>query len=219
MHKATAVTTGLILLSFIISIYFYPLVPESMATHWNSEGEADGYMSKFWGLFFMPLLMTGLALFYLAIPRIDPMKINILKFKKYPEKFVIFLIFFLLAVHLQTLLWNTGIRINLSAVLPAGVGVLFYYIGILMQNSERNWFLGIRTPWTLSSDNVWKKTNQLGGKLFKAAGIVAVLGAFFPKFELIFILGPALLIAGFMVVYSYFEYRKELKENEPQIKT
>jgi uncharacterized membrane protein len=107
-----------------------------MATHWNSQGEANGYMSKFWGLFFMPLLITGLAVFYLAIPRIDPMRINIVKFGKYHEGFVIFLIFFLLAVHLRTLLWNTGIRINLNAVIPAYVGVLFYYIGILMQNAE-----------------------------------------------------------------------------------
>jgi uncharacterized membrane protein len=104
-------------------------------------------------------------------------------------------------------------------VLPAGIGLLFYYIGILIQNAERNWFIGIRTPWTLSSDRVWKKTNRLGGKLFRIAGIITMLGAFFPGFEFIFILGPALLIAVFTAVYSYMEYQKELKENESQIKT
>jgi uncharacterized membrane protein len=219
MRKATAVITGLILFSFIISIYFYPHVPETMATHWNFRGEVDGYMSKLWGIFFMPLLITGLAVLFLAIPRIDPKKENIAKFRKYYDGFVILLIFFMLIVHLQILLWNTGIRISPNVVLPAGVGLLFYYIGVLMENAERNWFIGIRTPWTLSSDRVWRKTNRLGGRLFRIAGIVAVLGAFFPELTLFFIIGPALFIAGFTAVYSYLEYQKELKETESQIKT
>jgi uncharacterized membrane protein len=219
MRKTTAVITGLILFSFIISIYFYPHVPEPMATHWNFRGEVDGYMSKLWGVFFMPVMITGLAVLFMAIPKIDPKKENIAKFRKYYDGFVIILIFFMLVVHLHTLLWNTGIRISPNTVLPVGIGLLFYYIGVLMENAERNWFIGIRTPWTLSSDRVWRKTNRLGGKLFRAAGIAAVLGAFFPELALFFILGPALFIAGFTVVYSYLEYQKELKETESQIKT
>lgn len=219
MRKATAVITGLILFSFIISIYFYPHVPETMATHWNSRGEVDGYMSKLWGLFFMPLVITGLSVLFLVIPRIDPKKENIAKFRKYYDGFVILLIFFMLAVHLQVLLWNTGIRINPNAVLPVGIGLLFYYIGVLMENAERNWFIGIRTPWTLSSDRVWRKTNRLGGTLFRIAGIAAMLGAFFPDLAFFFILGPALFIAGFTVVYSYLEYQKEVEETGSQIKT
>jgi uncharacterized membrane protein len=185
-----------------------------MATHWNSQGEVDGYMSKPWGLFFMPLLITGLTVLFLSIPRIDPKRENIAKFRKYYDGFIILLTFFMLAVHLQMLLWNTGIRISPNAMLPAGIGLLFYYIGFLMENAERNWFIGIRTPWTLSNDRVWRKTNRLGGKLFRIAGIAAMLGAFFPKFEFLFILVPALFIAGFTTVYSYLEYQKELKETE-----
>lgn len=218
MRKATAVITGLVFLSFIVSIYFYPHVPDPMATHWNSRGEVDGYMSKFWGLFFMPLVITGLAALFLAIPRIDPKRENIVKFRKYYDGFIIVLIFFMLAVHLQVLLWNTGIQISPNAVIPAGIGLLFYYIGILMENAERNWFIGIRTPWTLSSDRVWKKTNRLAGKLFRIAGVVAVLGAFFRENAFFFILVPALFIAGFTAVYSYLEYQKELKQTESRIK-
>ncbi len=219
MRKTTAVITILIIFSFIVSIYFYPHVPETMATHWNSRGEVDGYMSKLWGLFFMPLLITGLAVLFLAIPRIDPKRENIAKFRKYYDGFVILLILFMLAVHLQVLLWNAGIRISPNSVFPVGIGFLFYYIGILIENAERNWFIGIRTPWTLSSDRVWKKTNRLGGKLFRIAGIAAVLGAFFPDLAFFFVLGPALFIAGFTAVYSYLEYQKELKETESKIKT
>jgi Predicted integral membrane protein len=219
MRKATAVITGLILFSFLVSIYFYPHVPELMATHWNSQGEVDGYMSKLWGLFFMPLMITGLAVLFLAIPRIDPKRENIAKFRKYYDGFIILLTFFMLAVHLQMLLWNTGIRISPNAMLPAGIGLLFYYIGVLMENAERNWFIGIRTPWTLSSDRVWKKTNRLGGKLFRIAGIAVMLGTFFPELAFFFIIGPALFIAGFAAVYSYIEYQKEPKKTESQIET
>lgn len=219
MRKATAVITGLILFSFLVSIYFYPHVPEPMATHWNSQGKVDGYMSKLWGLFFMPLMITGLAVLFLAIPRIDPKRENIAKFRKYYDGFIILLTFFMLAVHLQMLLWNTGIRISPNAMLPAGIGLLFYYIEVLMENAERNWFIGIRTPWTLSSDRVWKKTNRLGGKLFRIAGIAVMLGTFFPELTFFFIIGPALFIAGFTTVYSYIEYQKDPKKTESQIET
>lgn len=219
MREAKVTITGLIFLSFIISIYFFPLVPEQMATHWDSQGEVNGYMSKFWGLFFMPLVITGLAIMFLVIPRIDPKKENIARFRKYYDRFVFLLIFFLIAVHLQVLLWNIGIRISPNAVFPVGIGLLFYYIGILMENAERNWFIGIRTPWTLSSDSVWRKTNRLGGKLFRIAGISAIFGVFFPKLAFFFIIVPALFVAGFTVVYSYIEYQKELKKTQSQIKT
>jgi len=219
MRKIILAVTGLVLLSFILSIYFFPLVPEQMATHWNSQGEVNGYMSKLWGLFFTPVLITGIAILFLVIPRIDPKKENIGKFRKYYDGFIILFIIFMIAVHLQILLWNIGIEISPNTVFPAGTGLLFYYIGILLENAERNWFIGIRTPWTLSSDKVWKKTNRLAGKLFKLAGIVAIFGAFFSKLAVFFIVVPALFIAGFTVVYSYLEYQRELKETGSQIKS
>ncbi len=214
MRKALFTITGLILLSFILSIYFYPQVPEQMATHWNSQGEVNGYMSKLWGLFFMPLMITGLVIMFLIIPRIGPRKENIAKFRKYYDGFIVLLVLVMVAIHLQTLLWNTGIKISPNAVFPAGIGLLFYYTGILTENAEQNWFIGIRTPWTLSSERVWKRTNRLGGKLFRIAGIAAISGTFFPKLAIYFILVPVIFVAGFTVVYSYVEYQKELKENE-----
>lgn len=213
MQKTKAAITGLIFLSFILSVYFYPLVPEQMATHWNSQGEVNGYMPKLWGLFFMPVVITGLVIMFMVIPKIDPGKENIVKFRKYYDGFIVVMTLFMVAVHLQILLWNTGVLINPNSIIPLGIGFLFYYMGILMENAERNWFIGIRTPWTLSSDRVWKRTNRLGGKLFRIAGIAAFFGALFPEHAIYFILVPALVVAGFAVVYSYIEYQKELKEN------
>ncbi|MDD5082760.1 MAG: SdpI family protein, partial [Dehalococcoidales bacterium] len=92
-------------------------------------------------------------------------------------------------------------------------GILLYYCGILVANAQRNWFVGIRTPWTLSSDRVWEKTHRLGGRLFKAAGVLALLGIFLPGYAILFILIPAVVIAFWTIVYSYLEYRKEAKIN------
>lgn len=219
MSKVTLKFIGLIILSFFLSIYLYPQMPEQIATHWNSQGEVNGYMSKFWGLFLMPLLTMGIAVMFLLIPKIDPLKENTEKFRKYYDGFSILLILFLVAVHLYVLLWNIGIKINSNVIFSVGIGFLFYYSGILTEHAERNWFIGIRTPWALSSERVWKKTNQLGGKLFKIAGIIAILGAFFSEYAIYFIIAPVLFIIGFMFVYSYVEYQKELKETESQIKT
>ncbi len=118
---------------------------------------------------------------------------------------------FLLVVQVHVLLWNVGIRIKSNLLFPIGLGLLFYYSGILIENAERNWFIGIKTPWTLSSDGVWKKTNRIGGELFKIAGIIAITGSFVQQYIIFFIIVPVLSIAGFTHVYSYVEYQKELR--------
>jgi uncharacterized membrane protein len=71
MRKSEIIILGIILISFIVGIYFYPQMPEKMASHWNTQGQINGYMSKFWGLFLMPLISVGLFLLFIAIPKID----------------------------------------------------------------------------------------------------------------------------------------------------
>jgi uncharacterized membrane protein len=209
MRKSEIAILGIILLSFILSAYFYPQMPEQVASHWNAQGQVDGYMSKSWGLFFIPFVLVGLALLFLAIPRIDPLKVNIEAFRKYYDGFVILFFVFMLAIHFQVILWNIGLQISPNVVMPIALGLLFFYAGILCENAKRNWFVGIRTPWTLSSDRVWDKTHQIGGKLFKVAGVITFLGVFFQNYALFFIVAPVLVVVVYTVVYSYVEYQKE----------
>ena len=211
MRKSGIIVLGVILLSFIIGIYFYPQMPEKIASHWNAQGQVDGYMSKFWGLFLMPLLSMMLFLLFIAIPKIDPLKHNIEKFREYYDGFVVLIIVYLFYVYLLTIFWNIGIRFSMVQPLAPAMGILFYYIGILIENAKRNWFIGIRTPWTLSSEKVWEKTHKIGGKLFKIAGIIAFIGVFFQRYVLFFILVPIILVAAYTIIYSYFEYQKETR--------
>ncbi len=205
------IIAGIILLSFAIGIYFYPQMPEKMATHWNAQGQVDGYMSKFWGLFLMPFLSIGLLLLFILIPKIDPLKANIEIFRKYYDGFVVLVIVFLFYLYLLTVFWNLGIKFSMILFLTPVFGILFYSCGILVENAKRNWFIGIRTPWTLSNEKVWEKTHKIGGKLFKIAGIIALFGIPFQSYAIFFILVPVLLVSVFTIIYSYFEYQRKKK--------
>ena len=212
MKKSTVIVLVIILISFIIAIYLYPQMPDKMASHWNAKGNVDGYMSKFWGLFLMPLVSIGLFLLFLLIPKIDPLKQNIEKFRKYFDNFIVLIFIFLFYIYLLTIFWNLDFRFNMIVMMIPALGVLFYYIGILTENAKRNWFIGIKTPWTLSNNIVWNKTHKLGGKLFKIAGILALFGVLFQKYALLFVLVPVIFVAVYTIVYSYFEYQKQVKE-------
>lgn len=196
---------------FLVGIYLYPQLPTSLASHWDTNGQVNGHLPKFWGLFLMPIIAIGLLLLFLLIPKIDPLAKNIEKFRKYYNNFIFIIIVFLLFIHFLSILWNLGYKFNFSTITLASIGFLFYYIGTILTHIKRNWFMGIRTPWTLSSDNVWDKTHKLGGTLFKIMGIIAVTGAFLPdKFIFIFFI-PLIAIVLFLLFYSYNEYRKENK--------
>lgn len=195
-------------LSFSLSIYFSPQMPELMASHWNANGEVDGYMPKNWGLFFMPILSIFLLGLLIIVPKIDPLRKNIETFNKYFYGFLIAIFIFLFYLHVLTLMWNLGYRFELIRYLAPGFALLFFYCGILIEHAKKNFSIGIRTPWTLSSDTVWDKTHKIGGKLFKIAGILGLVGIFFPQQAILFILIPILAITLYLYIFSYLEHRK-----------
>lgn len=201
-----------VLASFMLGAYLYPIMPERMASHWDASGSVNGYMSKLWGLFLMPVISTVLFLAFLVIPRIDPLKENIAKFRAYYDLFILQLFGFLFYIYLLTIFWNLGYRFNIIQLMAPAIGLLIFYAGVMMENAKQNWFIGVRTPWTLSSERVWNKTNRLAGKLFKAAGILAMLGAAFPEHAILLILVPVILAAVYPILYSYQEYQREREE-------
>lgn len=211
MRKSEIIILGIILLSFVLSLIFYDQMPERMAFHWNEKGEVDGYAPKLLGLFLMPIISVSLFLLFVAIPKIDPLKQNIEKFRKYYDWFVTLIIIFLFYLHTLSIVWNKGVEFNIILVLIPAFTILFYYCGILVENAKRNWFVGIRTPWTLSNENVWKKTHKIGGKLFKIAAIISLVGLIFQSYAIFFVIIPVITVAVYTIIYSYFEYQKECK--------
>ena len=204
-----AIIAGLII-TFTLTIAMYPTVPDRVVSHWNAAGQADGYSSKFWGLFLIPLIMTACVALFAVLPRIDPYKKNYEKFRDWYEGFILLFVLFMLAIQVQIILWSTGYQVSPNLTFPLLTGGLFIYIGFLLGHAEQNWFVGIRTPWTLSSATVWKKTHERGGKLFKIAGVVSCAGIVAGPYAPWFILVPVLAVAVYTVVYSYIEFQKEL---------
>jgi uncharacterized membrane protein len=212
MRKTEALMTAMVLLFLAIGLTAYQRMPEKVASHWNARGEVDGYMSRFWGVFLMPVVYAAVAVLFTLIPKIDPLRKNIIEFIEYYERFILLFSLFLLAVYVHTISWNLGYEISPNFMMPLGLGFLFYYVGVVCEHSKRNWFIGIRTPWTLSSDRVWEKTHKIGGRLFKAAGVVALIGVFFQRHAVWFILIPVLSVAVYTILYSYLEYQREEKK-------
>jgi uncharacterized membrane protein len=198
-----------LILTAVITLVAYPVMPDVVASHWNAAGELNGTMPKFWGLLLIPLLMLAFCALFAVLPRIDPLRENYQKFQNYYEGFVLIFAVFFLIVQLQIILWGLGIPVSPNLVMPLLIGGLFIYLGFLLEHAEPNWFVGIRTPWTLSSPSVWRKTHALGGNLFKLAGVVSMFGVLAGAYAGLFILVPVIAVALVTVVFSYTEFRKE----------
>ncbi|MFA6489554.1 MAG: SdpI family protein [Candidatus Micrarchaeia archaeon] len=211
MKNTKIIPIAIVALTFLAGLYVYPLLPEKVASHWNAAGDVDGHMERGFGAFFMPVLaLFMLGLFY-ALPLLDPMKKNYKAFQKEYDNFVALIIGFMAYIYALTLAYNVGFQFNLTQFMAPAFAVLFYYAGAMMEKAKQNWFVGVKPPWTLSSERVWDKTHAIAGKMFKAAGIIALLGLAMPEIGLIASIAVLIAAAIFSVVYSYLEYQKEAK--------
>jgi uncharacterized membrane protein len=212
LMKTLSIAIAIVALSFIIAFLVYPYMPNKMISHWNSLGEADGYSGKFIGLFLIPIISLGLLLLFSFLPRIDPLKKNYKKFMHEYNCFVLLFVFYLFYLYVLTLVINYGFKLDMNTFFIPALAFLFYYIGVILGKAKRNWFVGIRTPWTMSSDYVWDKTHKLGSKLFKISGVISLIGLFFRNFSYFFVLVPVILFSIYLVIYSYLIFRKTKKK-------
>jgi uncharacterized membrane protein len=208
MRKSYILLILIIILSFAISILVKDSMLPYMVTHWNFKGDADGYMTKNTALFLLPIISLAILFLLILIPKLDPLYKNIEDFRQHYDIFVVLMVAFLFYIHILTIFWNLRIPLNMNQMISPAVAILIFYMGILIYNSKRNWSIGIRTAWSLSSDYVWEKTHQLGGRLFTAAGIFCLLGVIFPDYAIIFILVPIMAASLTSVLYSYLIYEE-----------
>lgn len=206
---STIISFSLIAIAFLVGVVLYAQLPDPMPAHWNAAGEIDGYMSKFWGIFLVPIITIPLVGLFLIIPNIDPLKANIAKFRGAFNWFIAAFVAYMLYIYALTLAASLGIQFNMTIMLLPAVGILFIGIGYMMRQAKRNFFIGIRTPWTLSSETVWDETHKLGAKMFMFGGVVTIVSAFLGEtgFWLMMI---AIIVAAFVpIVYSYILWQRE----------
>jgi uncharacterized membrane protein len=199
------------ILSLLLGLAAYPYMPDQVANHWNAYGQADGFTTKMSAIIFMPIMILAIGALMIFLPRLDPLKANLAGFQGSYYRVVVLMAGFLFYLQGITLVWNLGWDFNLVMALTPAFAVLFYFIGILVEKAHRNWFIGIRTPWTMSSDMVWEKTHHLGGKLFKLCALFTLVGMFFPDYALFFMVIPVLSISFGLVLYSYVAYQQETR--------
>jgi len=214
---STRTTTIIVLLMIVgatlAGLLLWNRLPDQMASHWNINDQVDGYMSKFWGVFLLPLISLGMLVLFLVIPSIDPLKANIAQFREAFNLFIVLMVGFMIYLYGLTLAWSLGYNdFKMSGAMLPAIGLLFIFVGFMLRQAKRNFFIGIRTPWTLSSDSVWNETHRLGAALFMISGILAFIGGFFGGMIAFWLmLVPLIGSTIFLVAYSYILYRRETK--------
>ncbi len=218
MKKIDWFILTLILFTFAIGIYLYPRLPEQIPIHWNIKGEVDSYGSKLFGTFLLPTLNLVLFGMFLLLPKIDPRKENYQKFTG-PYKIIrhtmhlFFVLLFFVTMYQSINISEDKIKfLEVDFIVPFTVSILIIIFGNYLGKIKDNFFVGVRTPWTLSSKDVWYKTHRLTSKLFVISGILGIIGSFIGgNLSFILLIIPILLSSLIAVLYSYFAYQKELK--------
>jgi len=198
----------LLAILFGLSAGLWTSAPEQIPVHWNIAGEVDRYGGKFEGLLAIPLMALGMYALFRFLPLIDPNRDNYEKFAGAYQSVRLSLTVFLSGLQAAILAVAFGWPVSMDLLVMGGVGLLFIVFGNLMGKLQPNWFVGVRTPWTLSSKTSWVKTHRLAGWLFIGLGLLFVLGGLVrsPWMILVVVLA-SLASAAWMIIYSYLVWR------------
>lgn len=209
ISRATLLSLALVAGAFVAAAVLYERLPERVPTHWNVRGVADGFTPKPWGPFVLPLVMLGVLALLAALPRISPRGYRMDRFLRVYGILQTSILAFLFLVTLLSLLAGVGAPVSMERAILAATGLLFIVLGNFMGKLTKNFFVGIRTPWTLASDEVWLRTHRLGGKAFVLAGAGFVLAGLLGGGAVVPLIVAALVAAVVIpIVFSYVLYRR-----------
>lgn len=195
---------------FLVAAMTWSMVPDRIPVHWNFEGEVDRYGGRFEALLLVPLMTLAIYALLLFLPRIDPGHGNYSTFARTYAVIRCSIVAFMCVVYGAIQLSALGHPVSINAVIPFAVGVLFVFLGNVMGKIRPNWFVGIRTPWTLSSKASWNKTHRLGGRLFILMGLtIAASGLIRSNWAWIVMLVVVFAGVFSMIIYSWLVWRND----------
>lgn len=201
--KRIIISSVITLLPILAGLILWNRLPDTIATHFGNDNVANGWSSKPFVVFAMPLLLLGLHLFILFVTMNDPKRKNI------NEKMFGFLIWFVpvLSVFIFSITYCNalGMNVNIGMAVNIIVGIVFLVIGNYLPKCKQNYTAGIRIPWTLNSTENWNRTHRLAGWLFMLGGILFFLNAFLQWSGMFFVI---IVIALLPEVYSFLLYKK-----------
>ncbi|MCA9602691.1 MAG: SdpI family protein [Myxococcales bacterium] len=196
-----------IAISFAVTAVLYPSMPETIATHWGADGTPNGFMPKELGAFVLPATALGVYVLLALLTRISPTGFDLESFAETRDAVRTFVVVFLSVLGIAVDLVAIGWAFSMLTVVGVATGLLFVFLGNVFGKLRKNFFIGIRTPWTLASDEVWARTHRFGGRVFVAAGLVAILGSFAGHATLA-ILAAVSTAAVLSLAYSYIIARR-----------
>ena len=204
-----------IVLPYVYLSTIWDKLPARVPTHFDFEGKANDWSDKSSLLYLPGALTIGIYLLMLVIPYIDPKKkLQQMGGKYYNLRFLMTFFFSILAIFILYIS-STGSLKNPN-MLYTIIGALFAMLGNYFQTLRPNYFIGIRTPWTLESEQTWKKTHRMGGKIWMVGGVLIAFFSFFQSSKLFSIVFATIIgiLVVVPVVYSYIEFQKEKKINQ-----
>ncbi len=172
-----------------------------MPSHFNISGEVNSYINKNIGAFLAPVIMIVIWIGMVYLPKVDPKRSHYAKFAKSYGLILNLLITFFFIIQLVIISVSLGVNVPVNTVIPFAVGLMFIVIGNYMPKSKSNFFYGIKTPWTLSSEISWRKTHRLGGILFVLSGIIIAISSLMFNGYIIF---PILVTCTIVSVLTSF---------------
>jgi uncharacterized membrane protein len=207
------VATVTILGMLVASAVAWLSLPDDAAIpiHWNIAGEVDGTTSKAVGLLLTPAIAVALTAILAAVPFLDPRREHMRQSMRTYTIVASSAIVFIGLVHLAIVWAALGNHLDIARLMGLGAAAMFGVIGQVIGNTRSNWFMGVRTPWTLSSERSWEQTHRLAGRLFLAAAAIMLVASVVGTPELVFyaVIGSVLIVTVIVVVYSYFVWRDD----------
>jgi uncharacterized membrane protein len=175
---------AIIAIQLIVAVYGLVVLPDTVPIHWGANSQANGYGPKWVATFLYPLISIGIYVLIRVLmaagPRLGGRQSTTANLKL--TKIVVAgIMLFMLIIQLATIAQALGISFDMTMVIMLALSVLFIFLGNYMGKMRRNFWMGIRTPWTLTNAVVWERTHQLGGWLFVAVGLIGIVCSFIPS--------------------------------------
>lgn len=204
-RKRMILTSVVTIIPMFVGLLLWNELPDTMATHFGSDNTPNGWSSKTFAVIGLPLLLLVLHWLTVGITLNDPKKQNI-------GKMMFTVVFWIVPVvslfaNGTTLLYSLGCKVDVGMIISILIGCMFILLGNYLSKNRQNYTVGIKLPWTLSSEENWDKTHRMASRLWVLGGVLLIVNAFVRNSILVFIVLMILIVAP--SAYSFFLYCKE----------
>ncbi len=219
LRNTTYLAISIIVIQVLVAVVTYPFMPPIVPSHWDAAGNVNGYTPRLLNAILLPGISIVLFLLLRFLPSVSPKLSNQSQRsnKNVINLFLVAILLFMLVVQMTTTAIALGAHIDITIIISLALSLLFIFLGNYMGKLRRNFWGGIRTPWTLTNETVWERTHRLAGILFVLGGLLGIVVSFIPFMRLYGIIVIALAASFIPVIYSYMVYQRVVVHGKQQL--